>query len=67
MKERSAFTHEIVLPLKPLEDHQQCKVTTLREEKNMNGKRNLENQITGKKARNLSKKKAKLEKLQEVP
>jgi hypothetical protein len=30
-------------------------------------KRNLETQITGKKARKLSKKKEKLEKLQEVP
>jgi hypothetical protein len=39
----------------------------LREDKNKNGKRNPETQITGKKARKLSKKKAKLEKLQEVP
>ena len=39
----------------------------LREDKNKNGKRNLETQITRKKARKLSKKKAKLEKLQEVP
>jgi hypothetical protein len=52
--------------LKPLEDPQQCKVATLREDKNKNGKRNLEIHITGKKARNLCKKKAKLEKLQEV-
>jgi hypothetical protein len=41
MQERSAFTPEIVrkvvLPLKPLEDPQQCEVTTLREEKNKNG------------------------------
>jgi hypothetical protein len=71
MQERSAFTLEIVreevLPLNPLEDPQQCEVTTLREDKNKNGKRNLETQITGKKARKLSKKKEKLEKLQEVP
>jgi hypothetical protein len=53
--------------LNPLKDHQLCKVTTLREDKTKNGKRNLKNQITGKKARNLSKKKEKLEKLQEVP
>jgi hypothetical protein len=33
-----------------------------RGDKNKNGKWNLETQITGKKARNLSKKKAKLEK-----
>jgi hypothetical protein len=38
----------------------------LREDKNKNGKRNLETQITRKKARNLSKKKEKLEKLHEV-
>jgi hypothetical protein len=71
MQERSAFTPEIVreevLPLNPLEDPQQCEVTTLREDKNKNGKRNPETQITGKKARKLSKKKEKLEKLQEVP
>jgi hypothetical protein len=36
-------------------------------DKNQNGKRNTKMQITGKKARNISKKKAKLEKLQEVP
>jgi hypothetical protein len=41
--------------------------TRLRESKNKNGKRNPETQITGKKARKLSKKKAKLEKLWEVP
>jgi hypothetical protein len=42
---------------------QQCEVTILREDKNKNGKRNLETQITGKKERKLSKKKAKIEKL----
>jgi hypothetical protein len=35
----------------------------LREEKNKNGKTNPETQITGKKARNLSKKKSKLKKI----
>jgi hypothetical protein len=50
-----------------LKDPQQCEVPLLEEDKNKNGKRNPENQITGKKARKLSKKKAKLEKLQEVP
>jgi hypothetical protein len=55
---------EEVLPLK---DPQQCEVTMLREDKNKNGKRNPVTQITGKKARKLSKKKARLEKLQEVP
>jgi hypothetical protein len=38
-----------------------------RGDKNNNGKRKPVTQITGKKARKLSKKKAKLEKLQEVP
>jgi hypothetical protein len=38
-----------------------------RGDKNQNGKRNTETQITGKKDRNLNKKKAKLEKLQESP
>jgi hypothetical protein len=71
MEERSAFALEIVieevLPSNPLEDPQQCEVTTLREYKNKNGKRNPETQIIGKKAKNLIKKKSKLEKLQEVP
>jgi hypothetical protein len=39
----------------------------LREDKNMNGKRNPDTHIPGKKDRNLSKKKEKLEKLQKVP
>jgi hypothetical protein len=38
-----------------------------RVDKNQNGKRNPVTQITWKKARKFSKKKAKLEKLQEVP
>jgi hypothetical protein len=50
-----------------LKDPQQCKVTTLRDDKNKNGKRNPETQIIGKKAIKLGKKKAKLEKLQESP
>jgi hypothetical protein len=39
----------------------------LREDTNKNGKRNPETQIIGKKARNFSKKKERLERLQEVP
>jgi hypothetical protein len=39
----------------------------LREDKNTKGNRNPETQITGKKAKNLSKKKSKLEILEEVP
>jgi hypothetical protein len=39
----------------------------LKKEKKKNGKRNPKTRITGKKDRNLSKKKSKLEKLQEIP
>jgi hypothetical protein len=46
-----------------MKDPQQCEVTMPRGDKNKNVKRNPEMQITGKKARKLSKKKAKLEKL----
>jgi hypothetical protein len=53
--------------LNPLENPQQRDVTMLREDKNKNGKSNIETQIIRKKARNLSKKKEKLEKLQKVP
>jgi hypothetical protein len=38
-----------------------------REDHNHNGKRNIETKIIGKKARNLNKKKEKIEKLQKVP
>jgi hypothetical protein len=54
---------EEVLPLNPSKDHQQCEVTTPREDQNQNGKRNIETKITGKKARNINKKKEKIEKL----
>jgi hypothetical protein len=57
---------EEVLPSKPVKYPQQCEVTMPKVDKNKNGKRNPEMQITGKKARKLSKKKEKLEKLQEV-
>jgi hypothetical protein len=50
-----------------MKESHQCEVTMLSTDKNKNGKRNPVTQITGKKARNLSKKKEKLEKLQEVP
>jgi hypothetical protein len=38
-----------------------------RGDKNQNGKRNTETKLTGKKARKLSKKRSKIEKLQKVP
>jgi hypothetical protein len=71
MQKRRAPTpdtvREEVLPSNPVKDPHRCEFTMLREDKNKNGKRNPETQITGKKARNLSKKKEKLGKLQEVP
>jgi hypothetical protein len=51
---------EEVLHSNPMKDCQQCEVTMPREDKNQNGKRNPVTQITGKKARNINKKKAKL-------
>jgi hypothetical protein len=39
----------------------------LTKDKNKNGNRNLETHIIGKKETNINKKKAKIEKLQEVP
>jgi hypothetical protein len=44
---------------------QQCKVTMSKEDKNQN--RNTKTDLTGKKARKLSKKQAKINKLQKVP
>jgi hypothetical protein len=48
-------------------EFQQCEVTMPKEDKNHNGKRNTEMKLTRKKARKLSKKRAKIEKLQKVP
>jgi hypothetical protein len=58
---------EEVLSSNLVKDPQQCEVTMLRKDKNNNGKRNPEMQITRKKDRNLRKKKSKLAKLQEAP
>jgi hypothetical protein len=59
-----------ILTSESLRVPQQCEATMLGEDKNKIGKRILktfkETQITGKKARKINKKKAKLEKLQEV-
>jgi hypothetical protein len=57
---------EEVLPSNPMKDPPQCEVTIPRGDKNNNGKRKPVTQITGKKARKLSKKKENLDKLQEV-
>jgi hypothetical protein len=56
---------EEVLPLNPRKESQQCEVTMPKEDKNQNGKRNTETKLTGRKARNLSKKRAKIEKVTE--
>jgi hypothetical protein len=73
IQERSIPTQEVlrkeILTSNPLRAPQQCEATMLGEDKNKNGKRipNIvsETQITGKKERNINKKKAKLENLQE--
>jgi hypothetical protein len=51
---------EEVLPSNPMKEPPQCEVTMPRGDKNNNGKRKPVTWITGKKSRNLSKKKAKL-------
>jgi hypothetical protein len=58
---------EEVLPSNPMKYPPQCEFTMPRGDKNDNGKRKPVTQISGKKARKLSKKKEKLEKLREVP
>jgi hypothetical protein len=58
---------EEVFPLNPMKESQQREVTMPKGDKNQNGKRNTEMKITGKKARKLSKKREKIEKLQKVP
>jgi hypothetical protein len=50
-----------------MKESQQREVTMPKGDKNQNGKRNIEMKITEKKARNLSKKRAKIERLQKVP
>jgi hypothetical protein len=56
-----------VLPLISRKESQQREVAMPKEDKNHNGKKNSEMKLTGKKARKLSKKRAKIEKLQKVP
>ena len=56
-----------VLPLISRKESQQCEFTLSKEDKNRNGKRNSEMKPTGRKDRKLSKKRAKIKKLQKVP
>jgi hypothetical protein len=58
---------EEVIHLNPRRGSQQCEVTMPKENKNQNGKRTTEMNLTRKKDRKLSKKKVKIEKLQQVP
>jgi hypothetical protein len=58
---------EEVLPLNPRKESQQRVVTMLKDNKNQNGKETTETKLTGKKARKLSKKRAKIGKLQKIP
>jgi hypothetical protein len=58
---------EEVSPSNLRKEFQQREVTMLKEDKNQNGKRHTETKLTGKKARKLSKKRDKIEKLQKVP
>jgi hypothetical protein len=58
---------EEVSPSNFRKESQQRKVTMPKEDKNQNGKRNTEMKLTGKKARKLSKKRAKIDKLHKVP
>jgi hypothetical protein len=54
-------------PLNLRKESQQRKLTMPKEDKNHNGKRHIEMKLTGKKDRKLSKKRAKIKKLQKVP
>jgi hypothetical protein len=58
---------EEVLPLSPRRESQQRAMTMSRDDKNQNGKMTTKTKLTGRKNRNLSKKRAKFEKLQKVP
>jgi hypothetical protein len=58
---------EEVLILNPRKESQQRVVTMYKDDKNQNGKRTTETKLTGRKARKLSNKKSKFEKLQKVP
>jgi hypothetical protein len=65
--EASISEKEEMLYLNPKREPQQHEVTRPEENRNQNGKRTTETKLTGKKARKLSKKRVKIEKLQEIP
>jgi len=57
---------EEVFPLNLKNEYRQREVTMSEEDKNQNGKRITKTNLTGKKDRNLSKKKAQIKRLQKV-
>jgi hypothetical protein len=61
--ETSTPDKEEVFPSNLRKESQQREVTMSKEDKNQNGKRNNEMKLTGKKARKLSKKRERIEKL----
>jgi hypothetical protein len=61
--EEHILDKEEVLSGNPREESQQREVTRSKEDKNQNGKRNTTMKLTGKKPRNLSKKRVKINKL----
>jgi hypothetical protein len=58
---------EEILPLSPRKEPQQRAMTMLKEDRNHNEKRQIKLNITVKKARKISKKRAKIENLQKSP
>jgi hypothetical protein len=58
---------EEVLPISLRKESQQHEVTMSKENKNQNGKRITETKLTRNKARKLSKKRAKIDRLQKIP
>jgi hypothetical protein len=70
------YPHKIEVPIPDKEEvspstlrkeSQQCKVTMPKEDKNQNGKRHTETNLTGNKSRKLSNKRTKIDTLQKVP
>jgi hypothetical protein len=66
MSRTPTLDREDVLLYDPMKGSQQREVTMPKGDKTPNGKRNTKTKITGKKDRNLSKKRSKIERLQKV-
>ena len=63
MSRAPAPDKEAILVSSPMKESQQCEAAMPKEDKNHNGKRNTEKNITEKNARKLSKKREKIGKL----